>query len=221
MRSGVRRNCLSGPAVRRPHSARSAAGNAHGATPVQGGTPGRNPSVSRRRVRMTGRWSIIVGMRKLAVVSTVILLAVAGAARADEVSKKAKIEELFQLTDIERMMGQVLGQVRSMQTAQIERMAMTAEARSRAREIQDRIQALIARMLSWERLKPQYVALYGETFTEEEIDGMLAFYRSPAGRAMREKMPALMKKSMELTQQMMRDIQPEMTKIMEEGRQGK
>jgi len=160
-------------------------------------------------------------MRKLAVVSTVILLAVAGAARADEASKRAKIEELFQLTDVERMLGQVLGQVRSMQTAQAERMAMSAEARSRAREIQDRIQAVVARMLSWEKIKPQYVALYAETFTEDEIDGMLAFYRSPAGRAMREKMPVLMQKSMALTQQMMKEIQPEITKIMEEGRQGK
>ena len=160
-------------------------------------------------------------MRRLAVVSTVILLAVAGAARADEASKKAKIEELFQLTDVERMLGQVLGQVRSMQTAQFERMAMSAEERSRAREIQDRIQTLVARVLSWEKIKPQYVTLYAETFTEEELDGMLAFYRSPAGQAMRAKMPALMQKSMALTQQMMRELQPEMTKIMEEGRQGK
>jgi hypothetical protein len=160
-------------------------------------------------------------MRKLAVVSTVILLAVAGAARADEASKKAKIEELFQLTNVDRMVGQILGQVRSMQTAQTERMAMSAEARSRTREIQDRIQALIARALSWDKIKPEYVALYAETFTEEEIDGMLAFYKSPAGRAMLEKMPVLMQRSMALSQRMMQEIQPEMTKIIEEGRQGK
>ncbi|MGD0201040.1 MAG: DUF2059 domain-containing protein [Bryobacteraceae bacterium] len=160
-------------------------------------------------------------MRRLAVVSTVILLAVAGAARADEASKKAKIEELFQLTNVDRMVGQILGQVRSMQTAQIERTTMTAEGRARAREIQDRIQAVIARMLSWDKLKPEYVKLYAETFTEEEIDGMLAFYKSPAGRAMLEKMPVLMQKSMGLVQQMMKEIQPEMTKIMEEGSQGK
>lgn len=163
----------------------------------------------------------MVGMRKLAVVSTVILLAVTGAARADEASKRAKIEELFQLTDVERVIGQVLGQVRSMQAAQTERMAMSAEGRSRAREIQDRIQAVVARSLSWDKIKPQYVALYAETFTEEEIDGMLAFYRSPAGRAMLEKMPVLMQKSGALTLQMMKEIQPEITKIIEEGRQGK
>jgi hypothetical protein len=160
-------------------------------------------------------------MRKLAVVSTVILLAVAGAARADEASKKTKIEELFQLTNVDRMVGQILGQVRSMQTAQTERMAMSAEARSRTHEIQDRIQALIARALSWDKIKPEYIALYAETFTEEEIDGMLAFYKSPAGRAMLEKMPVLMQRSMALSQRMMQEIQPEMTKIIEEGRQGK
>jgi hypothetical protein len=160
-------------------------------------------------------------MRRLAVVSTVILREGAGAARADEVSKKAKIEELFQLTDVERMLGQVLGQVRSMQTAQTERMTMSAEGRSRAREIQDRIQAVVARMLSWDKIKPQYVALYAETFTEEEIDGMLAFYKSPAGRAMLEKMPVLMQRSMAITQRMMQEIQPEMTKIIEEGMKGK
>ena len=46
--------------------------------------------------------------------------------------------------------------------------------------------------LTMERMKPLYIKLYAQYFTQADIDGMTAFYQSPAGKSMTSKMPQLM-----------------------------
>ena len=57
--------------------------------------------------------------------------------------------------------------------------------------------------MAWDKMHPLYVQIYQETFTQEEIDGLIAFYKSPAGVAFVEKMPVVMQKSMSLMQSRM------------------
>lgn len=60
---------------------------------------------------------------------------------------------------------------------------------------------IIRKEINWADLKGAYAKLYAETFTQEEVDGLLAFYRSPAGVALLEKMPLVTQKSAAITQQ--------------------
>ncbi len=60
---------------------------------------------------------------------------------------------------------------------------------------------IIRKEINWADLKGAYLKLYAETFTQEEVDGLLAFYRSPAGVALLEKMPQVTQKSAAITQQ--------------------
>lgn len=60
---------------------------------------------------------------------------------------------------------------------------------------------IIRKEINWADLKGAYMKLYAETFTQEEVDGLLAFYRSPAGVALLEKMPQVTQKSAAITQQ--------------------
>ena len=70
---------------------------------------------------------------------------------------------------------------------------------------------------TWDRLKPRFVSLYKETFTDEEIQGLIAFYESPAGQALLAKMPLLMQRSMALTQEQMRSMIPRMKSAIEDA----
>jgi hypothetical protein len=71
--------------------------------------------------------------------------------------------------------------------------------------------------LSWQKLKPLYVQIYRESFEQEEVDGLVAFYASPAGKAMLDKMPTVMQKSMAITQPLMQSLIPKMKSAMEEA----
>src|SRR5205823_10830451 len=70
--------------------------------------------------------------------------------------------------------------------------------------------------LSWESLKPMYIEIYRDSFTQEEIDGLIAFYQSPVGMAFVNKMPIVMQKSMT---SMRTRMQPMMEKMQAATRQ--
>jgi len=146
----------------------------------------------------------------------IAILTIPVSARADEASKAAKIEEMLQLTHVDRMTAQMLDQVKSMVAAQVSKMDVPEEARKASAEMQQKMMDLVADRLSWAKAKPAYARIYSETFSEGEIDGILTFYKSPAGQAMLEKMPQLMQKSMAVGQQLMGDIAPDIERIMSE-----
>src|SRR4051794_26602851 len=104
-------------------------------------------------------------------------------ALGDEVSKLAKIEQFMQLTKTEEMAKQQLTQMRSM----FETQALKNNSPEAAKEITRKVMDLLAERLNWERMKGGLVKIYSDLFTEEELDGIITFYKSPAGAAMLSK----------------------------------
>ena len=69
---------------------------------------------------------------------------------------------------------------------------------------------IIREEMSWAKMQPLYVQIYRESFTEEEIAGLLAFYTSPAGVAYIEKIPVVLQKSMVIMQARMAPMREKM-----------
>src|SRR5579863_7270958 len=156
-------------------------------------------------------------MRSIAVglVAGLFLFWPASPALADEASKSAKIEEMMRLTHADKTIQQFVEQIKTMQMAQIGKMDIPSGERAAADEMQQKIMALVSDRLRWEKVKPAFVKLYADTYTEEEIGAIVEFYRSPAGKAMLEKMPQLMQRSMAVGQQLTGDLAPEIKRITE------
>ena len=148
-----------------------------------------------------------------------ILLCCSSPMLADEASKKAKVEEILQLTHADRMLMQSMAQARNMELEQLRKMGIPPEDRARYDPVQRKTMALLAERLSYEKAKPLYVQLYSDLFTEEEIDGILTFYRSPAGKAIIEKMPLMMQRLMPMMQKMTTEVQADIQKIVDEAKQ--
>lgn len=77
--------------------------------------------------------------------------------------------------------------------------------------------AIMKKEVSWDVLRPQYVQVYGETFDQEEIDGLVAFYSSEAGQAFVNRMPALLQKTMTIVQSLMQTLLPKITTANEQA----
>ena len=135
--------------------------------------------------------------------------------------KMAKIEEMFQITKPEQMLQQMMQQMHAMQAAQLDKTNLTPEKKAQAEQAMQKMSRVLEERLSWEKLKPIYTKIYDETFTSEELSGIVAFYKSPAGRAMVEKMPVLMSKSMTAVQQQMGDVMQQMQQVVKEGEENK
>ena len=154
-----------------------------------------------------------------ALVFGLAMLSCQSTAWADDASKKVKIEEILQITHTDQMLKQTMEQVRAMQMDQLKKMDIPADQKAASDEIQRRTLALVTERLSYERAKPLYVQLYAEVFSEDEIDGIMGFYKSPAGKAMIDKMPMMMQRLMPMMQRMTADLQADVQKIVEEATQ--
>lgn len=99
-------------------------------------------------------------------------------------------------------------------------------ARQQIQTMQRQMVQILREEMAWEKVQPIYRQIYKETFTQEEIDGMLAFYRSPAGQALLKKTPQATKRAKQIAHnrllpritQRMADLATEMRQNMPAGK---
>jgi len=131
---------------------------------------------------------------------------------ADEASKAAKIEELLVVMKADKLVDQIFDQMNTVLASQL---GAAGDGKSIMADVQPELMAAIRRRMSWDKMKAQYVRIYSESFSEEEVGAMVTFYKTPAGKSMLEKLPIVMQKSMEIVQPIMKDLNPEIQKIVE------
>jgi hypothetical protein len=81
-----------------------------------------------------------------------------------------------------------------------------------------KITALIRVDYGWRVYKPQFIEIYRKIFTQEDVDGLLSFYASPAGEAFTNKMPLVMQQTIQLMQSMTQTLAPKISALVEQQR---
>jgi hypothetical protein len=73
-----------------------------------------------------------------------------------------------------------------------------------------------AKYISYAALKDDLVKIYTEEFSEEELRQVVAFYKTPAGKKLVEKSPALMGKWMQLSTNRITKHENELKQMLED-----
>jgi hypothetical protein len=145
-------------------------------------------------------------MSKLAMVAILAGLVAAGTARATPPSDES-IDAFLTASRLERNLG-------LMRQSMDQLMKQSVSEAVGARGLTDRQKRSIDAVfegfsktmhdeLAWEKMRPFYAEIYKETFTAEEIDGVVAFYKSPAGVALLEKQPLVLQKATTMVRERM------------------
>lgn len=147
-------------------------------------------------------------------------LALSSFAHADDASKRAKVEELVRLTKVSDLMDQMTNQMTTRMRASAAQQSashnFTPAQQKLINDYIDQIQAITRSAVSWEKIKPAIFQVYTDTYTDQELDGIIAFYHTPAGQAMIAKSPQLMTKTAQLVQTQMSEVQPQMLQANQE-----
>jgi hypothetical protein len=152
-----------------------------------------------------------------------------------EVPSDAQLDELFRVTKVESLLtdtrNQLEGNIKSgvqqgMSQAQIPP-ALVPEVNKLIDTMLPKLVQRAQEQLSWANLKPKYVQLYRETFTQQEVADMISFYNTPSGQSVIIKMPAVTQKIMGMIQQMIIPLMVQMNAdlrnamvALEESRKG-
>lgn len=137
---------------------------------------------------------------------------------APDPAKVPLIENLFQLTKPDGMVQQAraaLGNAAQQAfNTEVKKFDDPAKYQSDYQKVQGQVMAIINTRLDWQKMKPQLLKVYSDSFTKEELAGITAFYRSPAGQAEMHKMPEVAYKTNVIGQQQLAGAQPELQKVM-------
>lgn len=154
-------------------------------------------------------------MKKLIVFAVTVMMSGIFSIQAAEQEKDGDMEvrtklasELLQTIQVDKILTQTFDSMKEMQKQAIMKMAKDPESQSIAIEIQGKVIDLMKKEMSWENLKPEFETLYAETYTAEELDGLLKFYQSPLGKKFIAKQPEMQRKTMMMVQQMMMRVMP-------------
>jgi len=133
--------------------------------------------------------------RWIALLAFALLLPAAQAAPASE----ASVRELLEVMHASQMIDGIRQAMRAGMQKGIEE---SVKGKHLDEDQRRAIEALPARMsevmeqeMSWESLQPLYIQVYRDTYTQEEVDGLVAFFRTPVGQGYIEKMPQAMQRS--------------------------
>ena len=73
---------------------------------------------------------------------------------------------------------------------------------------------IMGKYMDWKTLKPEFVKIYSKHFTEDEINDLIKFYKTPSGQALVDKQPLIQKEMMLVTTGIMSKHIPEIQKAM-------
>ena len=127
---------------------------------------------------------------------------------------EVSIKQLLEVTQarqlLDSMMSQIDAMMKNAMTQATQGQHITPEIQKQIETFETEMTAAAKEMLDWNKLEPMYVRIYQKSFTQQDVDGMIAFYKTPAGQAVINKMPVVMQNMMTEMQQMM---QPMMQRI--------
>jgi hypothetical protein len=94
----------------------------------------------------------------------------------------------------------------------------TAEKKARLEIFEKKVAQLIDEQVGWKAMQSTFFDMYAKTFTEQELDGIIAFYQSPSGIALLDKMQGLDAQANQYAQSRLIAAQPQLKQLFEDFR---
>ena len=157
-------------------------------------------------------------MRRIAIGILTLIASAALAAGAQP--SEASVKELLQLSGTTKAAEMTKSQLAAMQNGGVQSAvkghSLTPEVRKIVEASGEKVGAILDEALKWETIEPIFVGVYQSTMTQEEVDGIVAFYKTPPGQAMVQKMPALMQASGQRMQQQLAPVMEKLKQLQQE-----
>jgi uncharacterized protein len=164
---------------------------------------------------------IVLVVACLGVAPTTFAQSTHAATQAESKPSEASIRHLLDVMQARQIVQTLSVQMDAMfdnlVNKQLEGQNPTPEQQKAIEARRDAARDMVKNLLSWDSMEHLYLKVYEDTFSQQEIDGMTAFYASPTGQAVIAKMPLAMKNSMSEMQERVKDMIPKIQQMAKEA----
>ncbi len=148
---------------------------------------------------------------------TLCLASLAPLLHADDASRRTKVEEMLTITKaapaLEEQLKSLQARVNDLAKQQFGQGPLSPEQTKLKDEYLKQVQTTISDEIGWDKIRPSVVQVYMDSFTEPELDGIIAFYKTAPGQALITKTPDVLGKTNTTVTTRIKDMQPKLQEI--------
>ena len=124
------------------------------------------------------------------------------------------------ITNVQQMLNGTYAQMDKMMDSMVQQSLkgkqLNQAQKNAINNMKSKMSSLFRTEYTWEKFEPTLRKIYKNSFTQEEVNGMISFYKTPSGQALIKKMPAVMQNTMVYMQSSIQALTPRMEKIQQE-----
>ena len=156
-------------------------------------------------------------------VAVVTCLIACTASANDAPPSDTSIQELGTLAHSQELFNGMKPQVDAMIASSLKEASqgqdITPERQAILDRMREKMQAAVGEFFNADALQRLHVRVYQATYTQDEVDGLIAFYKTPAGQALVNKGPLLMQNTMDEMRALMRPMTQRINQIKMDAEQ--
>lgn len=119
------------------------------------------------------------------------------------------VEAMHSEESVQQAFDLVITQMPELQT----QMGVPEDRQAKSEQYMEEVASVIKEVMTWERMRDQFVVVYAKAFTEQELRELADFYTSPIGKKYVEKQPEMAQAAMKITGEMMQELMPRLKEI--------
>jgi len=157
--------------------------------------------------------------KQILIMALIMIFSFTAVAYADEASKLKLVDEMLAILKLDSHLKIMLTQIKEMQRRLVlDKLKDNKELQFETDKFMTEMHDLLEKEFAQGTFLNNCKKLYAEVFTEKELEGIIQFYKSEAGQAVINKMPEMLQKVLSMSEQLAKDLQPKIEKIIQEYR---
>jgi hypothetical protein len=136
--------------------------------------------------------------------------------QASEPVDRATVERMLEVMNAKSMVDSMYGEMDKIFANLAQQLNIKEADQPVFRDFMTKVVEEMKIHFSWEKMKEPMIDIYVKHYTQEEIEGMSAFYESEVGQSMVKKMPVVMQDATQLTMQMYTQFMPRIQELAKE-----
>src|SRR5690349_19676439 len=139
---------------------------------------------------------------------------------ADLPPSEASVKQLLEASHVHKIVDTMTNQMDQMMN---QMMQQVTQGQTITPEVQKQIDAgraeamsMVKEILDWQKLEPMYIRVYQKSFTQKEVNDLIAMYHTPGAEALVNKMPVVMQNTMSEMRPLMQPILQRMQRAQQQ-----
>ena len=159
-------------------------------------------------------------MLKRTLVLFSLIIICAGSYAADGPPSDTSVKKLLEVSQAQRILDNIMAQMDNMMKQAMQQatqgQTLSPQIKKDIEKRQTEMLSIFKEMLDWHKLEPMYIRVYQKSFTQSEVDSLIAMYQTPGAQILVTKMPMVLQNTINEMQPMMQPIMQRIQRMQQD-----